>query len=107
MGGVAAGPLPPCLVWLRAGRARAPGMAGAPHGNPQLAVSAVDRADAAGGARGRGVRLRPHKIMYVTTDLFVGGAEGMLTRLVTARPPVADEITIVSLLPAEAYLERL
>jgi glycosyltransferase involved in cell wall biosynthesis len=54
-----------------------------------------------------GVRLRPHKIMYVTTDLFVGGAEGMLTRLVTARPPVADEITIVSLLPAEAYLERL
>jgi glycosyltransferase involved in cell wall biosynthesis len=54
-----------------------------------------------------GVRLRPRRIIYVTTDLFVGGAEGMLTRLVTARPPVADAITVVTLLPAEAYVERL
>jgi len=54
-----------------------------------------------------GVTPRPRKIVYVTTDLRVGGAEAMLTRLATARPGVADDITIVSLLPAEAYLERL
>jgi len=54
-----------------------------------------------------GVTLRPRKIIYVTTDLFVGGAEGMLTRLVTARPALADEIIVVTLLPAEAYVERL
>jgi glycosyltransferase involved in cell wall biosynthesis len=54
-----------------------------------------------------GVRLRPRRIIYVTTDLFVGGAEGMLTRLVTARPSVADAVTVVTLLPAEAYVERL
>jgi glycosyltransferase involved in cell wall biosynthesis len=54
-----------------------------------------------------GVTVHPRKIVYVTTDLFVGGAEGMLTRLVTARPAFADEITVVTLLPAEAYIERL
>jgi glycosyltransferase involved in cell wall biosynthesis len=31
----------------------------------------------------------------------------MLTRLATAKPGVADEITVVSLLPAEAHVERL
>jgi glycosyltransferase involved in cell wall biosynthesis len=50
---------------------------------------------------------RPRKIIYVTTDLRVGGAEAMLTRLAVARPAVADEITVVSLLPAEAHVERL
>jgi glycosyltransferase involved in cell wall biosynthesis len=51
---------------------------------------------------------RPTKIIYVTSDLFIGGgAEGMLARMVTARPPVADEITVVSLLPGESHVERL
>src|SRR5262245_54662923 len=31
----------------------------------------------------------------------------MLTRLASAQPSVADDITIVSLLPAEAHMERL
>jgi hypothetical protein len=54
-----------------------------------------------------GVSLRPRKILYVTPGLRGGGAEGMLARLATARPEVADEITIVSLLPAEAHMARL
>jgi glycosyltransferase involved in cell wall biosynthesis len=67
----------------------------------------VDGADAAGVAREVGVSLRPRKILYVTPGLRGGGAEGMLARLATARPEVADEITIVSLLPAEAHMARL
>jgi len=47
--------------------------------------------------------LRPRKIVYVTAGLGGGGAEGMLARLVTAKPAVADHITVVSLLPAEAH----
>ena len=47
---------------VRAGRAGAPGLAGASRGQPQLAVSAVDRADAAGVAREVGVTARPRKI---------------------------------------------
>jgi glycosyltransferase involved in cell wall biosynthesis len=58
-------------------------------------------------AREVGVILRPRKIVYVTAGLRGGGAEAMLTRLATAKPGVADEITVVSLLPAEAHLERL
>jgi glycosyltransferase involved in cell wall biosynthesis len=54
-----------------------------------------------------GVIARPRKIIYVTTVLRIGGAEAMLTRLAAARPAVADDITVVSLLPAEAYVERL
>ncbi len=54
-----------------------------------------------------GVTPRPRKIVYVTTGLRGGGAEAMLTRLVTAQPSVADEITVVSLIPAEAHVERL
>ena len=50
---------------------------------------------------------RPRKILYVTAGLRGGGAEGMLARLATARPGVADEITIASLLPAEAHMQRL
>jgi glycosyltransferase involved in cell wall biosynthesis len=50
---------------------------------------------------------RPRRIFYVTAGLRGGGAEAMLTRLATARPGVADEITVVSLLPAEAHMERL
>jgi glycosyltransferase involved in cell wall biosynthesis len=53
------------------------------------------------------VTQRPRKIVYVTTGFRVGGAEGMLARLVTAEPRLADEIIVVSLLPAEAYVERL
>lgn len=51
--------------------------------------------------------LRPRKIVYVTAGLRGGGAEAMLARLATARPAVADEITIVTLLPAEAHMARL
>ena len=51
--------------------------------------------------------LRPRKIVYVTAGLRGGGAEGMLVRLATARPGVADDVTVVSLLPAEAHLARL
>jgi glycosyltransferase involved in cell wall biosynthesis len=58
-------------------------------------------------AREVGVTLRPRKIVYVTAGLRGGGAEAMLTRLVTAKPGVADEITVVSLLPAEAHVGRL
>ncbi|MFL6798319.1 MAG: glycosyltransferase [Xanthobacteraceae bacterium] len=50
---------------------------------------------------------RPSRIMFVTTGLRVGGAEAMLARLVTAQPRVAEEITVVSLLRAEAYVDRL
>ncbi len=55
------------------------------------------------------VTARPRKIVYVTTDLFVGGgAEGMLVRMVTADERLADEITVVSLLPGgEAHASRL
>jgi glycosyltransferase involved in cell wall biosynthesis len=67
----------------------------------------VDRADAASVAREVGVILRPRKIIYVTAGLRGGGAEAMLARLATAKPGVADEILIVSLLPAEAHMARL
>ena len=50
---------------------------------------------------------RPGKILFVTAGLRGGGAEAMLTRLATATPGVADEIIVVSLLPAEAHIERL
>jgi glycosyltransferase involved in cell wall biosynthesis len=53
------------------------------------------------------VTQRPRKIIFVTTGLRVGGAETMLTRLAMAQPGVADEITVVSLTPAEAYVGRL
>jgi glycosyltransferase involved in cell wall biosynthesis len=51
-----------------------------------------------------GVTRRPRKIVYVTAGLRGGGAEAMLTRLLAARPSVADEITVVSLIPAEAHI---
>jgi glycosyltransferase involved in cell wall biosynthesis len=51
-----------------------------------------------------GVTPRPRKIVYVTAGLGGGGAEAMLTRLVTARPSIADEITVVSLLAAQAHI---
>jgi glycosyltransferase involved in cell wall biosynthesis len=48
------------------------------------------------------------KIVFVTTDLFIGGgAESMLVRMVTATPRLADEITIVSLLPGDSHTEQL
>src|SRR6185503_10681160 len=107
MGGIAAGAGAACGGWAGAGRAGTPGVARAPRRQPQLAISAVDGADAAGLAREVGVSLPPRKILYVTAGLRGGGAEGMLARLATARPGVADEITIASLLPAEAHMQRL
>jgi glycosyltransferase involved in cell wall biosynthesis len=53
-----------------------------------------------------GVTPRPRKILYVTAGLRGGGAEAMLARLATAEPRLAEEITIVSLLPAEADVFR-
>ena len=51
---------------------------------------------------------QPRTILYVTTDLFIGGgAEGMLARLLTSEPRLADEIIVVSLLPGESHAERL
>jgi glycosyltransferase involved in cell wall biosynthesis len=58
-------------------------------------------------ARAVGVTLRPRKIVFVTAGLGGGGAEAMLARLATAKPAVADDIIVVSLLPAEAHAERL
>jgi glycosyltransferase involved in cell wall biosynthesis len=56
-----------------------------------------------------GVIARPRKILYVTTDLFIGGgAEGMLSRMATAHPRLADEIIVVSLrLGYASYTEQL
>ena len=52
---------------------------------------------------------RPRRILYVTTDLFIGGgAEGMLTRMVSAHPRLADDIIVVSLrLGLPSYAEQL
>jgi glycosyltransferase involved in cell wall biosynthesis len=47
------------------------------------------------------------KIVYVTAGLEGGGAEAMLARLATAKPAVADHITVVSLLPADTQAARL
>jgi glycosyltransferase involved in cell wall biosynthesis len=55
-----------------------------------------------------GVTHRPRKIIYVTTDLFIGGgAESMLARMLTTTPRLADEVTVVSLLPGESHAEQL
>src|SRR5262245_63155979 len=92
MGGIAAHARAPRRLRLRASRAGAAGMAGTPRREPQLAISVVDRADAAGMAREVGVIPRPGKILFVTAGLRGGGAEAMLTRLATATPGGADEI---------------
>jgi glycosyltransferase involved in cell wall biosynthesis len=47
------------------------------------------------------------KILFVTTALRTGGAEGMLARLVTAKPRLAEEIIVVSLLPEDDYGEGM
>src|SRR5262245_12108135 len=82
-------------------------MAGTSRRHSQLAVSVVDRADAAGVAREVGVTLRPRNVVYVTAGPRGGGGEAVLARLGAPQPGVADDITIVSLLPAEAHMERL
>jgi glycosyltransferase involved in cell wall biosynthesis len=52
--------------------------------------------------------VRPAKIVFITSDLFVGGgAEGMLARMVTAKLALADEIIVVSLLPGDSHSEHL
>ncbi|HEX5864711.1 MAG TPA: glycosyltransferase [Casimicrobiaceae bacterium] len=50
---------------------------------------------------------RPRKVLYVITHLWVGGAEATLTRLVTAEPRIADEITVVALRPGGPHADRL
>jgi glycosyltransferase involved in cell wall biosynthesis len=55
----------------------------------------------------RPIRARPRSIIYVTTDLRTGGAQAMLAQLAAARPSLADEVTVVSLLPGNSYADRL
>lgn len=50
---------------------------------------------------------RAGKVSFVITDLWGGGAEAMLTRLVTATPRLADEITVTSLLLGGPHDEQL
>jgi|RhiMethySRZTD1v2_1073278.scaffolds.fasta_scaffold13418_4 glycosyltransferase involved in cell wall biosynthesis len=51
--------------------------------------------------------MRPRRILHVITDLYVGGAETILVRLVTAKPGLAEETIIVSLQPDGFLAERL
>src|SRR4051794_4412366 len=51
--------------------------------------------------------MRPRRILHVITDLYLAGAETMLARLVAARPGLADETTVVSLLPDGFHAEGL
>jgi glycosyltransferase involved in cell wall biosynthesis len=53
------------------------------------------------------VTARPRRLLFVTTALFIGGAEAMLSRLVAARPRLADDITVVSLLRGPSYADEL
>jgi glycosyltransferase involved in cell wall biosynthesis len=51
---------------------------------------------------------RPSRLMFVSTDLNSGGgAEGMLARLVTAQPRLADDIIVVSLLPGGLHAQQM
>jgi glycosyltransferase involved in cell wall biosynthesis len=54
-----------------------------------------------------GVSARPRTLMFIVSALRVGGAEAMLTRMATASPSLADKIIVVSLLPAQAHVDRL
>src|SRR5260370_22699694 len=76
MGGIAARPAAACVCSVRAGRAGTPTLAGTSRRHPQLAISAVDRADAAGVAREVGVTLRPRKVLYVTAGVSGRGGGG-------------------------------
>lgn len=67
----------------------------------------MNRSDTAGLTRAMGVSGRPRNLLFVVTDMRVGGAETMLSQLVTAEPRLADEITVVSLLPGGPLAERL
>ncbi|MFL5062270.1 MAG: glycosyltransferase [Xanthobacteraceae bacterium] len=51
--------------------------------------------------------MRPRRILHVVTDLYVGGAETMLVRLATAKPGLAEDTQVVSLLPDGLLAERL
>src|SRR5262249_30903792 len=109
LGGVAAGAVAARRRGTGAPRAGAAGMARAPRRHAQLAISVVDGADARGVARevGLKVRMRPRRILHVITDLYLAGAETMLARLAAARPGLADETMVVSLLPDGFHTERL
>ena len=54
-----------------------------------------------------GVSERPRKLLYVITHLWVGGAEAMLARLVTAEQKIAGEITVVALRPGGPHADRM
>src|SRR5262249_19078349 len=94
LGGGAAGAGAARGRWVCAHGAGPAGVAGALGRNAQLAISTVDGADAAGVARTMGMTPRPRRIVYITTDLRVGGAEAMLSRLASAQPRLADDITV-------------
>src|SRR5215216_3897328 len=65
------------------------------------------RSSAGSGKQKPGCEMRPRRILHVITDLYLGGAETMLTRVVEARPSLADETTVVSLLPDGFCADRL
>src|SRR5262245_2473033 len=51
--------------------------------------------------------MRPRRIVHVVTGPYLAGAETMLTRLAAAQPGLADETTVVSLLPDGFHTARL
>src|SRR5262249_34715570 len=109
VGGAGAGAVGVRRRGIGVGGAGAAGVARAPRRHAQLAISVVDGADARGVARevGLKVRMRPRRILHVITDLYLAGAETMLTRLAAAQPGLADETMVVSLLPGGFHTERL
>jgi glycosyltransferase involved in cell wall biosynthesis len=51
--------------------------------------------------------VRPRCILHVITDLYVGGAEITLSRVLAAKPGLADRSRVVSLLPSGFLAEEL
>src|SRR5260370_14777673 len=100
MGGIAARPAAACVCSVRAGRAGTPTLAGTSRRHPQLAISAVDRADAAGVAREVGVTLRPRKVLYVTAGRRGGRGRAGVGRLPAAPPRRAPRGTPLTRLHA-------
>jgi glycosyltransferase involved in cell wall biosynthesis len=53
------------------------------------------------------VNERTRKLLQVITDLYVGGAETMLTRVATTKPGLADDTMVISLVRDGFYAGRL
>jgi glycosyltransferase involved in cell wall biosynthesis len=71
-------------------------------------MPALESAHAENLVRAMGLVIRPSRLMFVSTDLNSGGgAESMLARLVTARPPLADDILVVSLTSGGFFAQKM